>query len=125
MMSGVARLFRIGVLAGLVAIACMASGQTATTVPVQQTARPAPPTRDAHTPGYVTAKELPDGALPAPDVDGNFIIGPTHASAPEMTAQELTHGNVVEFTMNSTDSKLYPGIARDKGTFGNPDPADP
>jgi enterochelin esterase-like enzyme len=27
--------------------------------------------------------------------------------------------------MNSTDSKLYPGIARDKGTFGNPDPADP
>jgi enterochelin esterase-like enzyme len=27
--------------------------------------------------------------------------------------------------MNSADSKLYPGIARDTGTFGTPDPADP
>ncbi len=27
--------------------------------------------------------------------------------------------------MNSTDSKLYPGIARDPGTFGTPDPTDP
>ena len=37
------------------------------------------------TPGYVTAKELPDGAVPPPDADGNFIIGPTHNPAPEMT----------------------------------------
>ena len=41
-------------------------------------ARPTPPTRDPHTPGYVTAKELPDGAVPPADADGNFIIGPTH-----------------------------------------------
>jgi enterochelin esterase-like enzyme len=27
--------------------------------------------------------------------------------------------------MSSADSKLYPGIARDPGTFGTPDPADP
>ena len=27
--------------------------------------------------------------------------------------------------MSSTDSKLYPGIARDAGTFGTPDPKDP
>ena len=27
-------------------------------------ARPTPPTRDPHTPGYVEAKELPDGAIP-------------------------------------------------------------
>ncbi len=27
--------------------------------------------------------------------------------------------------MNSTDSKLYPGIAREPDTFGTPDPADP
>ena len=27
--------------------------------------------------------------------------------------------------MNSADSKFYPGIARDHGTFGTPDPADP
>ena len=42
-----------------------------------------------------------------------------------MTAQGLTHGNVVEFTMSSADSKYYPGIAREKGTFGTPDPDDP
>ncbi len=33
------------------------------------------PTRDPHTPGYVTATELPDGVVPAPTDDGNFIIG--------------------------------------------------
>jgi len=27
--------------------------------------------------------------------------------------------------MNSSDSKIYPGIARDANTFGTPDPADP
>src|SRR5437867_11651869 len=37
--------------------------------------RPTPPTRDPLTPGYVTAKELPDGAVPPADPDGNFIIG--------------------------------------------------
>src|ERR1700689_4296882 len=43
--------------------------------------RPRPPTRDPNTPGYVTAKELPDGVNPPPDTDGNFIIGPTHKRA--------------------------------------------
>ena len=47
---------------------------TATTRPV----RPTPPTRDPTSPGYVTAKDLPDGAVPPADADGNFIIGPTH-----------------------------------------------
>jgi enterochelin esterase-like enzyme len=42
-----------------------------------------------------------------------------------MTAAELTHGEVIEFTMSSADSKYYPGIARDKGTFGTPDPGNP
>src|SRR4051812_36352183 len=36
-------------------------------------ARPAPPTRDPNTPGYVTAKELPDGANAPVTADGNFI----------------------------------------------------
>jgi iron(III)-enterobactin esterase len=88
--------------------------------------RPPPPTRDAHTPGFVDAKELPDGELPPPTVDGNFIIGPTHHRAPEMTVNEsVPHGTVHELTMNSTDSKIYPGIMRDPGTFGTPDPNDP
>ena len=88
--------------------------------------RPTPPTRDPHTPGYVTATELPDGATPPPDADGNFIIGPTHNPAPEMTAHEgVPQGSVYEFTMSSADSKIYPGIARNPGTFGTPDPKDP
>ena len=88
--------------------------------------RPTPPTRDPHTPGYVAAKELPDGTLPPANEDGNFIVGPTHNPAPEMPAAEgaLT-GKLIEFTMNSTGSKIYPGIARDPNTFGTPDPSDP
>lgn len=86
-------------------------------------ARPTPPTRDPNAPGFVTAKELPDGDVPSPDADGNFIIGPTHHPAPEITANAL-QGTVFNFTMSSADSKFYPGIARDAGTFGTPDPAD-
>src|SRR3954470_23122357 len=86
-------------------------------------ARPTPPTRDAHTPGYVDAKELPDGAVPSPKEDGNFIIGPTHNPAPEMAVKEgVPQGQVIEFTMKSEESKMYPGIAREQGTFGTPDP---
>ncbi len=43
-----------------------------------------------------------------------------------MTANpDVPQGNIVRFTMKSTESKFYPGIARDAGTFGTPDPADP
>ena len=53
-------------------------------------------------------------------------MGPTHAPAPEMTvADGVPRGTVQTFTMNSSDSTLYPGIARDAGTFGTPDPKDP
>ena len=96
--------------------------------PSTQTAppRPAPPTRDPNAPGFVTARELPDGTVPAPNVDGNFIIGPTHSPAPEMTALDtVPQGTIHEFTMSSADSERYPGIARDQGTFGTPDPNDP
>ena len=85
----------------------------------------APPvTRDPHTPGFVTATELPDGAAPPADVDGNFILGPTHNRAAEFTTNAL-HGTVFEFTMSSAASKFFPGIAREPKTFGTPDPADP
>jgi len=89
-------------------------------------ARPAPPTRDPATPGYVTAKELPDGTVPPVDADGNFVIGPTHNPAPEATVQDgVPQGTVCNLTMSSADSKIYPGIVRAAGTFGTPDPADP
>jgi len=32
---------------------------------------------------------------------------------------------VFEFTLSSEASKFYPGIAREPGTFGTPDPQDP
>src|SRR5689334_5699556 len=71
-------------------------------------ARPTPPTRDPHTPGYVDAKELPDGQVPPADADGNFIIGPTHPRAPEMEAHDgVPQGTLYEFTMESNDSKYY------------------
>jgi iron(III)-enterobactin esterase len=93
----------------------------------QHIERPAPPTRDPNSPGFVTAKELPDGSVPPANADGNFIIGPTHPVTPDMTAQTDAppKGTVIEFTMDSSDSKIYPGIARDANTFGTPDPADP
>jgi enterochelin esterase-like enzyme len=88
--------------------------------------RPAPPTRDPRTPGYVIAKELPDGTNAPANADGNFIIGPAHNPAPEMTMQEgVPQGTVFNFTMESADSKIYPGIAREANTFGTADPNDP
>jgi iron(III)-enterobactin esterase len=88
--------------------------------------RPAPPTRDPSTPGYVTAKDLPDGANAPATADGNFILGPTHSPAPKMTVREgVPQGAVFTFTMESADSKIYPGIVREANTFGKPDPTDP
>src|ERR1039457_1334764 len=82
--------------------------------------------REAALPIYVTAKELPDGANAPAKTDGNFILGPTHNPAPEMTAQEgVPQGAVFTFTMESADSKIYPGIAREANTFGQADPTDP
>jgi enterochelin esterase family protein len=84
------------------------------------------PIRDPHPPSYVTAKDLPDGVNPPATADGNFVIGPTHDPAPEMTPHEnVPHGLITEFNMSSAHSRIYPGIARDSGTFGTPDPNDP
>ncbi len=88
--------------------------------------RPTPPTRDPHTSGYVTAKELPDGTNAPAHADGNFIIGPTYSPAPEMAVQAgVPQGTVYEFTMHSADSRIYPGIARQANTFGTVDAANP
>jgi enterochelin esterase-like enzyme len=112
------------VLVSLIVVLNPVCGQSPPSV--QKTERPTPPTRDPRSPGYVDAKELPDGANPPADADGNFIIGPSHDIAPEIpAARGIPKGAVIEFTMNSSDSKIYPGIARDAGTFGTVDPADP
>jgi len=102
----------------------MAIAQAPTSTP--RPARPTPPTRDPNTPGYVPAKELPDGANAPANADGNFILGPMHNPAPEMTVKEgVPQGSVFTFTMESADSKIYPGIAREPNTFGMADPTDP
>lgn len=126
------RCLGIWLVAGLITIVGPVFGQTA--APTQQTAqpiaqhpeRPAPPTRDPNTAGYVAAKELPDGVNPPANADGNFVLGPTHEVPADAVAPEgIPKGAVIEFTMNSADSKIYPGIARDAGTHGTLDPADP
>lgn len=95
-------------------------------VVVNAAERPDPPARDPHTPGYVEATVLPDGAVAPINANGNFIIGPTHSPAPEMVVRDdVPKGTVHEFVMESKDSKIYPGIARDKDTFGTPDPDNP
>ncbi len=120
-------------LLGFYLLTVSMSGQTTTPAAPQiepanatHPARPTPPTRDPHTPGYVHATDLPDGTLPALTADGNFILGPTHPAAPEMTVNpDVPHGTISTFVLQSTDSKLYPGIAREPNTFGTADPKDP
>ena len=126
------RNFGIGLFAGVLimgqtppATPTPAPGAPPAAAPGGRGARPQAPARDPHTPGYVTAKELPDGTNPSPKEDGNFIMGPTHAPAPEMTVKEdVLHGEIFNFVMESADSKFYPGIAREPGPM-TPDPNDP
>jgi len=120
------RFLSIPLLINLITGLGPAVAQAPAPAPAAQPARPTPPARDPHSPGFVEAKELPDGANAPPDADGNFILGPTHSMGAEMTAHEgVPQGRVYEFTMQSADSKIYPGIAREPGTFGRPDPNDP
>ena len=84
------------------------------------------PTRDPQTPGFVAATMLADGDVPRADQYGNFVIGPTHNPAPEMMVQPgVPQGKVENFVMESTDSKMYPGIARAPGSRAMVDPNDP
>jgi hypothetical protein len=80
-----------------------------------------PPTRHAvlngvPNPIYPPATVLPDTVLPSKTDTGNFIIGPTHVAAPENTVlANVPQGQIVTFTMTSTDSVIYkPGLYRDE-----------
>jgi enterochelin esterase-like enzyme len=51
----------------------------------------------------------------AADGDAEFIIGPDYTNAPELTVRDdVPKGALHFFTMNSEDSKIYPGIAKNK-----------
>src|SRR5258708_15329044 len=53
-------------------------------------------------------------------------MGPTQDPGPGMVVIDGgPHGTVYELTMRSADSRIFPGIAREAGTFGVVDPADP
>ena len=64
------------------------------------------------------AKAAPVSAVasPARTTDNvEFTIGPDYAVTPELTrAEGVPVGTVHEFTMNSADSKIYPGIAKNQ-----------
>ena len=102
----------------------------ATTPAPQQPARgrgtPAP-TRDPQTAGLRRRRRCCLTArFRRPTRIGNFVIGPTHTPAPEMTVQPgVPQGTIHNFTMESTDSKIYPGIARVPGSRAMVDPNDP
>src|SRR6185369_5396932 len=61
---------------------------------------------------------LPTPALtapPTPAANGRFVIGPPYSPAPELTVKDdAPKGTIHEFTMDSKDSKIYPGIARNQ-----------
>jgi iron(III)-enterobactin esterase len=117
----------LGATSNLLVGANPAAAQVSNQAPAAaRPARQGPPTRDPHTPGYVAAKELPDATNPTVGENGNFIIGPNYQHAPEtMVNTNVPQGTVYNFTMSSEDSKIYPGIARERNTFGTPDPANP
>jgi iron(III)-enterobactin esterase len=122
---------------GALLISLTASAQTLPT-PAQApapTPRPPPPTRAPDAPGSpkwtvvgasagdITLRAAP-GMNPPVDADGNFLIGPNYQPAPELTVVDgVPQGTVRQFTMDSKDSHLYPGIARD--VFGTVDPNNP
>src|SRR5450432_3448758 len=86
-----------------------AMAQTAATAPARggrAGGRAPAPKRDPLGPGFVKATELPDGEVPPVEADGNFIIGPTHNPAPEMSAVQAGEpkGDIFKFTLHSTDS---------------------
>jgi enterochelin esterase-like enzyme len=56
-------------------------------------------------------KDAAEGAL----ADGDFKIGAPYADAPELTVKDgVPKGTLHEFTMDSQDSKIYPGL---KGAY--------
>jgi enterochelin esterase family protein len=86
-------------------------------------ARPMPPTRLPDAPGAPAFVHLSGpGANPPPDRDGDFVIGPDYVPPRELqVAAGVARGRVEQFTMESTDSRFYPGIARDAPGSLDPD----
>jgi iron(III)-enterobactin esterase len=84
----------------------------------------APPTRSPDGPGAPHWTVIGAAMNPPADRNGDFEIGPDYRPPPEASAiAGRPQGTVQQFTMDSKDSRLYPGIARD--AFGVVDPSNP
>src|ERR1035438_2273733 len=60
----------------------------------------------------ISAAETND--LPATIADGDFTLGPDYTNAPEVAVRAgVPQGAVYHFTMNSADSRIYPGLTGD------------
>jgi enterochelin esterase-like enzyme len=98
--------------AGLGLNSAMAAADTnapaaATNAPARR-GPPGPPATPEDLAVIAKLKDLPAYAAGLPD--GNYSTGPDYAPAPEQTVRDnVPHGKVVEFTMESVDSKFYPG----------------
>ena len=116
--------FLISLMTGFVP--AMAQTPPAAAPAAARPARPPAPTRDPNTPGYVTAKDLPDGANAPAKEDGNFILGPTHNPAPEMTVQEgVPQGTVLRFHHGIDGQQDLSRHRARAQHLGTPDPDDP
>jgi enterochelin esterase-like enzyme len=67
--------------------------------------------------GAASAESAP--VIPVPTTplagmeDGNYFVGPDYKPAPELKVDDsVPHGVVKSFTMDSKDSKMYPGISK-------------
>src|SRR6188474_3226038 len=89
--------------------------------------RPTPPTRPFDAPGApkFTRLDGKPGVNPPVDAEGDFVIGPDYAPAPETKVVEgVPQGKVQQFQIDSKDCKRFnPGIARE--VFGTVDPNNP
>ncbi len=105
---------------------CAHAYQATEQVPRKQE-RPQPPTRPFNASGApkFTRLDGKPGMNPPVDADGDFLVGPDYAAAPETkVADDVPQGQVAQFLMDSKECKLFnPGIARD--VFGTVDPNNP
>ena len=82
--------------------------------PSVQAQTPNPATTPAQ-PEFVPVIPTATAAPPLTVKQAEYTIGPEYKDAPELAVSADTpQGALYEFTMNSEDSKMYPGIAKDK-----------
>lgn len=95
-------------LAGCVAAACLVSGATPIMRADSALAQFASAGSAQTVPDPATLPMLTPGAG-----EGDYAVGPTYIDAPELTERaDVLKGMVYRFTMDSTDSKLFPGISK-------------